>query len=40
MHNQFIFIYFLFLQMGDHEELMRNDGLYAKLTKIQADILT
>lgn len=28
------------IEMGDHEELMRNDGLYAKLTKIQADILT
>jgi len=26
--------------MGDHEELMLKDGLYAKLNKLQADILT
>ncbi|KAK7373274.1 hypothetical protein VNO80_06674 [Phaseolus coccineus] len=26
------------IEMGDHEELMLKDGLYAKLNKIQADI--
>jgi len=26
--------------MGDHEELMLKDGLYARLNKIQADIMT
>ncbi|KAK7395784.1 hypothetical protein VNO78_16354 [Psophocarpus tetragonolobus] len=28
------------IEMGDHEELLLKDGLYAKLNKIQADILT
>lgn len=28
------------VEMGDHEELLLKDGLYAKLNKIQADILT
>ncbi|BAT84648.1 hypothetical protein VIGAN_04207600 [Vigna angularis var. angularis] len=28
------------IEMGDHEELMLKDGLYAKLNKIQANILT
>ncbi|XP_029130778.1 ABC transporter B family member 26, chloroplastic isoform X3 [Cajanus cajan] len=28
------------IEKGDHEELLLRDGLYAKLNKIQADILT
>ncbi|KAK7339575.1 hypothetical protein VNO77_20252 [Canavalia gladiata] len=28
------------IEMGNHEELLLKDGLYAKLNKIQADILT
>jgi ABC-type multidrug transport system fused ATPase/permease subunit len=28
------------LQMGNHEELIVKNGLYAKLNKFQADIVT
>lgn len=39
--HQFMYnAFFFFFQMGDHEELLLKDGLYAKLNKIQADILT